>query len=33
MADMDRILQVEFFDKVGEIVGVGIEIVAVPSLL
>ncbi len=32
MADMDRILEVEHRDKLGEVVGVGIQIIAVPGL-
>jgi hypothetical protein len=32
VSDMDRILQVEHFDKCREIVGVGIQVVAVPGL-
>ncbi len=33
MADMDHILEIEFFDKFREIVGVSVKIVAVPGLL
>jgi hypothetical protein len=33
VADMDCFFQVEFFDKVGEIIGVGIQIIAMPGLL
>jgi hypothetical protein len=33
MSDKDRILQVEIFDELGEIVGVRIHVVAIPRLI
>jgi hypothetical protein len=32
VADVDRVLQVELADELGEVVGVGVEVVAVPGL-
>ena len=32
VADVDRVLQVEFFDQRREVVGVGVHVVAVPGL-
>ena len=32
MADMDRILEIELLDELGEIVGIGVEIIALPGL-
>ena len=32
VADMDRVLQVERLDELGKVVGIGVEVVAVPRL-
>ena len=32
VADVDGVLQVELFDELGEIVGIGVQVVAVPGL-
>jgi hypothetical protein len=32
VAGMDRVLQVELLDQLGEVVGIGVEVVALPGL-